>query len=222
MFKKTNGIRILKRNIILIGPPGSGKGTQSEMFSKNGYHVISTGDLLRDQVRLKTKLGLNIKKIMADGKLVSDEIIMDLICIELNKSIKFKGIIFDGFPRNINQARKLKKIIKINFVIDIDTPIDLIMKRIEGRYLCSNCGKSYNKYFNKPEMQGICDVCKGQNFEKRIDDNSRTINNRIKQHIKDSKNIIKFYKKDNIYFKVDGSKTSDITHQEINLIIKKN
>ena len=130
MLKKVQGTRVLKKNIILIGPPGSGKGTQAEIFKSDGYKIISTGDLLRNQVRLKTKLGLKINRIMAKGKLISDKIIIKLIKREISTSKNFKGIIFDGFPRNINQAKELKKLFQIDFVIDIVTN-DLIMKDLQ-------------------------------------------------------------------------------------------
>ena len=141
-----------KFNLLFFGPPGSGKGTEIQKLQEyGGYTKLSTGDMLRNEVDSGSRLGIRLKKIMDIGGLVSDNLVIKLIEIHLHK--QKKGIIFDGFPRTLKQAKALTKLLKknnirLNGVIILDTPDDLIIKRITGRYICVNCGASYNKYGN--------------------------------------------------------------------------
>lgn len=201
-----------KFNIILLGAPGSGKGTQIDFLIKEGYTNISISDLLR-------KTGdKNIKKIMDKGGLVSDKIILKLIQQELSNFDFKKGFVFDGFPRTINQAKKLNQ--KIDAVIEINTSINEIIDRLSGRYICSNCGTTYNKNYNNPKKKGVCDICGNTKFKTRSDDNPKIIKKRLKTYQKESKNIIKYYKNKGIYFQVDGDVEASITNQQINKILK--
>lgn len=201
-----------KFNLMLLGAPGSGKGTQIDFLIKEGYTKISTSDLLR-----KTE-DKNIKKIMDKGSLVPDKIVLKLIEQELSNFDFKEGFVFDGFPRTLNQAKKLKQ--KIDAVIEIDISINEIIKRLSGRYICSNCGTTYNKNFNNPKKKGVCDVCGSTKFKTRSDDNPNIIKKRLKTYQKESKNIIKYYKNKGIYFQVDGNVDASITNKQIKRIFK--
>ena len=149
-------------NIILFGPPGAGKGTQADNVAKKfNLEKISTGDLLRIEIKNNTQLGAKIKSTIDQGKFVSDEIINELILQILNnKKEFFDKLIFDGYPRNINQAKKLNLMLKqsnqkISFVLNLNVKKDIIIKRISGRVVCSNCGLTFNKYFNTPLNTGV-------------------------------------------------------------------
>ena len=199
-----------KKNLIFIGAPGSGKGTEIQKLQKEGYKKISMGDLLRNEVKSKSKLGKQLKKIMDQGKLVSDKLIYNLIDQELNKLESKNGFILDGFPRNLNQAKKLDKILKennlkIDAVIEIVTPDEVIIKRISGRYICSNCGATYNKNGKSPKEKGICDICGGTKFQRRSDDTKESIKKRLKIYYKESSDIIEYYKNQNKYYRVSGN-----------------
>ena len=215
-----------KFNLIFMGAPGSGKGTEIQILQKEGYIKISTGDLLRNEVNSGSKLGNQLKKIMDQGKLVSDKLVFDLIENELNKLESKKGFILDGFPRTLNQAKKLDKILNknklnIDAVIEIFTPDELIIKRISGRYICAKCGASYNKNGNQPKKDGICDVCGGKEFKTRSDDNKETVKKRLETYHKEASDIIKYYKKQNKFHQVSGaSGEALITHEQVKNYLK--
>ena len=191
------------KNIIFIAPPAAGKGTQSDMLKNTyGYIHISTGDLLRAEIATGSALGLEVKSIIDKGNLVSDELIIDIINSKLTE-IKGKPFILDGFPRTLNQAKVLDKIIDDNYeVIYLELSKEEAIKRIEGRLTCS-CGKSYNLNDEalKPKQEGICDNC-GKKLVKRDDDNEETVRGRLKIYHDNSKEIIKYYEDKNILFTV--------------------
>jgi len=199
----------LKNNIILLGPPGSGKGTQANIFLNEEYKIISTGDILREKVKSGSKLGLTIKKVMSDGKLVSDNLIMELIKEKLNKFNNLNGIVFDGFPRTLHQAKQLDKLIKIDLVVELDITDKDAIERLKNRYICANCGASYNI------KKGLCNICGKNKFEKRDDDNIKIIKKRIKEYKKESKSLINYYKDKGLYFKINSSNKYTI-NKEIN------
>ena len=183
-------------NFIFIGAPGSGKGTTIQKLQTMGYTKISTGDLLREYSEKKSELGRKIKKLMSEGKLIDDDIVFSLLSSELSKS-KNK-IIFDGFPRNINQAKKLDNLlkkfkIKIDYVIEIYTPYDLILKRISDRYMCKKCGATYNKSGNSPIQPGICDVCGSKEFIIRDDDKPEIVKKRLETYDENIKPIKEYH-----------------------------
>lgn len=202
-------------NIIFIAPPAAGKGTQSYYFEKNcGYKRISTGDLVRKEIANKTALGADIENIISKGELVSDEIINTLLINELKK-IDGEKFILDGYPRTINQAINLEKMIDTNNVVIIylDIDLDTAMKRSLGRMICSNCGASYNKYFPSamPKENDICDECHGKLIV-RTDDNEETFKKRFDTFMKETKPIIDYYQGKNKLFKVDALlDTNDIS-----------
>ena len=206
-------------NLIFIGPPGGGKGTEIQLLQQKKYYKISTGDLLRNEVAKETTFGKSIKKDMDSGKLIKDTIVSKLITQELTKHKH--GLIFDGYPRNLKQAKKLDKLLadhklKIDAVIHLDTPDDLIIKRITGRYICTQCGATYNKHGVQPKKAGVCDVCKGTGFKIRPDDKLDIVKKRLDDYHKEESELLGYYTKKEIVHKIDGS-TGDqnITHKQV-------
>ena len=210
-------------NIILFGPPGAGKGTQADNIVKNfGLHKISTGDLLRNEIEKKTDLGIKIKFEMEQGLLVSDDIVSDLIIKILSNKKSFEGLIFDGYPRNLNQAKSLDVLIKkhnkkISCVLSLDVDNETIKKRILGRIICTNCGLTFNKYFNPPKDD--THNCGLSYLKSRSDDSKNTINNRIEIYINNTLPILDYYEDQKILHKIDATGVIDKIYDEIRGII---
>lgn len=206
--------------IILLGPPGSGKGTQARfIIEKYGISGISTGDILRDEVKNKTELGLKAKEYMDAGKLVPDDLVIKMVEERLNK----EGSVLDGFPRTLSQAKSLDKILdrindRIDYVIYIDISEEEIIKRMSGRRICKDCGSVYHLLFNPPKVDGKCDLCEGELYQ-RDDDKEETIRKRLKVYEKDTKPLIKYYKDKGILRRVDGSKDIEEVKNTIEDII---
>lgn len=192
------------RNIIFIAPPAAGKGTQSKLLvDKYNYEHLSTGDLLREASSSGTEMGKDIKSIMDSGKLVSDDIIVNLIKEKLT-SLDGKPFILDGFPRNLNQAKALEKIIDNNYeVIYLDLAEEEALKRVLGRLTCA-CGKSYNSMIEalKPKTDGVCDSC-SRPLGKRDDDNHDAYVVRYRSFVDNTKPLIDYYDKKKILHKID-------------------
>ncbi len=186
--------------IIIMGAPGSGKGTQSKIL-KDLYNIahISTGDILRSEVELKTKLGIEIKNLLDQGSLVDDDIMNNLIKQRILKDDCSNGFILDGYPRTLNQAKLLDDIFS-NFkfldykVIEIDISDEIIVHRILGRYSCSDCNSIYNDYFLPTKETGICDKCGGKNLNRRTDDKLDTVKSRLKTYHEQSVPVLSYYK----------------------------
>jgi adenylate kinase len=193
--------------IIMLGAPGSGKGTLAKELSKQYNLVhISTGDIFRENIKNETELGKKANMYMSEGKLVPDDLTIDLVKNRLEQEDVKNGAILDGFPRTTHQAEELEKFIKNNNPIDtvailLDIPDEDLVKRVVNRVICSNkeCGAIYNTEFRKPKVEGICDVC-GSKLIRRADDNEETVRDRLKVYHDNSKEIIEYYEGENVLF----------------------
>lgn len=206
-------------NIVILGPPGSGKGTYSDGVSKKfGIPHISTGDLVREAIKSGSELGKRIESYYNKGLLVPDEIIIQLLKDRLSKDDCKKGFILDGFPRNINQAKFLDEIVRVDLVIYIDVPDEIIINRLSTRRICKNCGAIYNLRTMPPKRPGICDRCGGELYQ-RDDDKPETIKERLKVYREHTAPLIEYYRERGILkeFKVE----KEISPQEgIDSVIK--
>ena len=204
-------------NIVLIGAPASGKGTQAKILASefNLLH-ISTGALLRKILNEDTPLAKDIKKYVQSGKLVPDEIVLSVLKDYLSKTDTKNGVLLDGFPRTINQAELLDGFLQIDFAFEIDISLKTAIDRSSDRYICSGCGAGYimSKY-----GKWICDKCGGQ-IVKRTDDTTETVKTRYNDYLAVQKVIINHYKKSNKYFHIDGEKSSEEVFSEICGVIK--
>lgn len=193
--------------IIMLGAPGSGKGTLAKELSKEYSLVhISTGDIFRENIKNETELGKKANEYISKGQLVPDELTIDLVKNRLSQDDVKNGAILDGFPRTAHQAEELEKFIKNNNQMDtvavlLDIPDEDLVKRVVNRVICSNksCGAIYNTEFRKPKVDGICDIC-GSKLEKRADDNEKTVRDRLNVYHNNSKEIIEYYNKENVLY----------------------
>lgn len=211
-------------NIMLFGAPGAGKGTQAKfLIEKYGIPQISTGDILRAAIKEGTPMGLEAKKVMDEGKLVSDAIIVGIIKDRLAQEDCKKGFILDGFPRTIAQAEALESLmnemgIKLDKVISLNVPDELIVGRVTGRQVCSACGASYHIKFNPSRVAGKCNYCNGD-LMTRKDDNEETVTKRLKEYHTQTAPLFDFYKKRELLVEIDGTKDVDAITQEIFAIL---
>ena len=210
-------------NIILFGPPGAGKGTQADKIVRNfDLYKVSTGDLLREEIKNNTDLGNKIKSIIDKGLLVSDNIINDLIIKILSDKKLYNRLIFDGYPRNLEQVINLDSCIKrykqkISCVLSLNVEKEFIIKRILGRQICTNCGLIFNEYF-KPATS-INHSCDPKFLKKRSDDNEETIINRFETYLNTTLPILNFYKEQNLLHHINGMSEIDQIFDEIRYII---
>lgn len=198
--------------IILIGPPGAGKGTQAEAI-KGKFTVahISTGDMLRENVRNQTELGKKAKEFMDAGKLVTDDIIIDMMKTRLDQPDAKEGFLLDGFPRTVPQAEALSKLLdelsmKLDAVVLLDVPDDVVVQRLTSRRVCPSCGAIYNVIANPPAKEGVCDKC-GGNVIQRDDDKEAVIRNRLKVYHDQTSPLVDYYSGKGLLHKIDA--TSD-------------
>ena len=207
-------------NIVIFGAPGSGKGTQSErIVEKFGINHISTGDVLRAEIKNGTELGKTAKGYIDNGQLIPDELMIDILASVFDSFEDSKGVIFDGFPRTIIQARKLADIcsmfnFKIDAVINLDIPEDVLVKRLSGRRTCADCGKSYHIVYNPPKKEGVCDVCGGELIQ-RSDESEEAVQVRIDTYNKQTKPLIDYYTMLGELTNVDGNQSMDEVAEEI-------
>ena len=211
-------------NIVIFGPPGAGKGTQSKFIVKKfNLFQLSTGELLRKEIINKTQLGLNISSTMNSGNLVSDKIVSDLIETYISNKDFNDRLIFDGYPRNISQAENLNSLLnkfnkKIDLVLKLSVPIDIIKKRITGRSICSICGKIYNEFFNPAPINANC--CSSKYLQKRSDDTLDIAISRYENYEKNIKPVTDFYKETKLLKVVNGETSIMAITKEISGLIE--
>ncbi len=203
-------------NIILLGPPGAGKGTQAQrLVERHGLRQLSTGDMLRAAVKAGTPVGLQAKAVMDAGELVSDEIVSALIGDELDAMPAGQGAIFDGYPRTAAQAASLDAILagrgrNLDRVVELEVNEDALVERITGRFTCAACGKGYHDRFERPRVAGTCDRCGSTEFKRRPDDNEATVRTRMAEYRAKTAPILPLYEARGIVSRIDGM--ADIDH----------
>ncbi|MCG2151706.1 adenylate kinase [Staphylococcus epidermidis] len=207
-------------NIILMGLPGAGKGTQaSEIVKKFPIPHISTGDMFRKAIKDETDLGKEAKSYMDRGELVPDEVTVGIVKERISEDDAKKRFLLDGFPRTIDQAESLSQIMseldrEIDAVINIEVPEEELMNRLTGRRICEKCGTTYHLVFNPPKVDGICDIDGGKLYQ-REDDNPETVSNRLSVNVKQSKPILEYYNNKGVLKNIDGSKDIDEVTKDV-------
>ena len=210
-------------NLILLGPPGAGKGTQAKFIAKKfNLYQLSTGDLLRDEIKNKTEIGKKIDHIIAHGDFVVDEIVNQLLKTVIKNSSNRNNIIFDGYPRNISQAENLEIILNednqsINFIFFLKATREIIEKRILGRITCEKCNTTFNKYLDKDEIEKH--KCGNNYLKKREDDNEKIIITRYDEYIEKTKPVLDFYSSRNYFHEIDGSQKIEAITGKIEQIL---
>ena len=206
-------------DIILLGPPGAGKGTQAQrLVQHHGMLQLSTGDMLRETRKADTELGRKVADIMDSGALVSDDIVSAMIDAKLEDMGPEIGAIFDGYPRTAAQAGQLDEILarhgrKLDHVIELEVNEDALVERITGRYTCANCGEGYHDAFKQPETDGVCDKCGSTEFKRRADDTEETVRHRMQVYRSETAPILPGYESRDIVSRVDGmGAIDDVTH----------
>jgi adenylate kinase len=208
-------------NLILLGAPGAGKGTQAKRIAQEfGIVQLSTGDMLRAEASSGTAIGKQADEIMRAGRLVPDEMIIELIDKRLDHEDCRGGFILDGFPRTLPQATALdamlaRKRLKLDKVISIEVDDEAMVERISGRYTCARCGEGYHDRFKQPKVDGVCDVCGSTEFVRRADDNAETVRQRLKAYHSQTKPIIAYYDERGLIRRVDGMRPIDEVTAEI-------
>lgn len=204
--------------LMIMGPPGAGKGTQAERLVKDlNITHISTGDMFRAAIKEGTEMGKKAKEYMDKGQLVPDEVVVGMVKDRLSQPDCEKGFLLDGFPRTLAQAEALSTTIdemgiKLDGVINIDVPRERLMARLTGRRVCKGCGASYHVMFNAPKAEGVCDSCGGELYQ-RSDDNEATVSNRLDVYESQTQPLIDYYKAKSLLLNINGD-------QDINLVLK--
>ncbi len=212
-------------NLILLGPPGAGKGTQaSRLVKERGMVQLSTGDMLRAAVAAGTPVGLAAKAVMESGGLVSDEIVSGILSERLDQPDARAGFILDGYPRTDVQADSLdsmlaKKGLALDHVIELVVNEDALVERITGRFTCGSCGEGYHDHFKQPKVEGVCDVCGASAFKRRADDNESTVRQRMDEYRAKTAPIIPHYEGRGIVVRVDGMASMDDVAAAIDAVL---
>lgn len=207
--------------IILLGPPGAGKGTQAQRLEReHGLKQLSTGDMLRSAAKSGTDVGLRAKEVMDRGELVSDDIVVQIIAEALTRDEKVNGYILDGFPRTVAQAGALDAMLeqrgtKLNAVVEIVVPEDVLVERISGRFTCAGCGATYHDKFHLPKKDCVCDECGGTEFLRRDDDRPDAVRQRLKVYKAQTEPLLPYYRERGILIRIDGNRPMDEVAAEI-------
>ena len=210
--------------MVLLGPPGAGKGTQAVMLAeKKGFLHLSTGDILRENVKRDTDIGKKAKAFMEKGELVPDDIVIEMMLDTIKNAKAKKDFILDGFPRTVYQAKKLdaelhKLKLAIDMVVYFKTSVETVILRLTGRRLCSKCGANYHIVNMPPKKQGVCDKC-GSELYQRKDDNEETIKKRLEVYNSQTKELIDYYKAQGILEEVSGNLEAGVVYSELTEIL---
>lgn len=214
-------------NLILLGPPGAGKGTQAKILEdKRGLKQLSTGDMLRAAIAAGTDIGLKAKAIMDRGDLVSDDVILGIVGERMSRPDVVKGVVFDGFPRTPAQAAALDKMLaslkqKLHAVIEMKADDEELVARISGRFTCKACGKGYNDTYAPTKIAGTCDSCGGHEFVRRPDDNEKTVRDRLTVYNKQTAPLVDYYRETGKLHVVDGMAEINAVTAEIGAVLDK-
>ncbi|MEK4027316.1 MULTISPECIES: adenylate kinase [Bacillaceae] len=212
-------------NLVLMGLPGAGKGTQAErIVEKYGIPHISTGDMFRAAMKEGTELGLKAKSFMDQGALVPDEVTIGIVRERLSKLDCQDGFLLDGFPRTVAQAEALEGILealgkKIDYVINVDVDKEILMARLTGRRICKSCGATYHLVFNPPAVEGKCDRCGGELYQ-RADDNEETVQNRLDVNLKQTEPLLDFYRQKGYLKDINGQQEIGKVFEDIDQLLK--
>lgn len=214
-------------NLVLLGPPGCGKGTQAKRLQDSlGVVQLSTGEMLRSEVAAASEIGRQADAVMKAGQLVPDEIIIGIMDHRIDKPDTGPGFILDGFPRTVPQAEALEKMLtaknlKLDIVVSIEVDDEAMIERISGRFSCAKCGAGYHDSFQRPKVDGVCDACGSTEFIRRKDDNAETVRERLKAYHAQTKPIIAFYDERGLVRRVDGMGAIDDVTERMKFVIDK-
>lgn len=212
-------------NLILLGPPGAGKGTQAKMLTDRfGIPQISTGDILRSAVKEGTPMGVKAKAFMDAGALVPDEVVVGIVRERLQKADCVQGFILDGFPRTVAQADALKGTLRdlgkdLDAVISLEVDVNALVERLTGRRTCRQCGRGYHVKFDPPKTVGKCDACSGELYQ-RDDDREETIRKRLEVYREQTSPLVTYYKQDGLLTSIDGMEEIDIVQKQILKVLR--
>ena len=215
----------MSMNLVLMGLPGAGKGTQAQ-YIVNDFNIphISTGDIFRAAMKNETPMGLQAKQFIDKGELVPDEVTNGIVKERLAQDDVKDGFMLDGFPRNLAQAEALNQMLdadgkNLDAVINIHVDPEVLVDRLSGRFICRNCGATYHKLYNQPKVEGTCDVCGSHEFYQRDDDKPATVKNRLAVNIKLNTPLIDFYEKQGCLYQINGEQDIDKVYQAIKEVL---
>ncbi|MBM6954874.1 adenylate kinase [Limosilactobacillus coleohominis] len=216
----------MSMNLVLMGLPGAGKGTQAQKIVKDfDIPHISTGDIFRAAMKNGTPMGIEAKKYIDKGELVPDEVTNGIVKERLAQDDTKNGFMLDGFPRNLAQANALNEMLaedgrKLDAVVNIHVEPSVLVDRLSGRFICKNCGATYHKLYNQPKVEGTCDVCGHHEFFQRDDDKPATVKNRLDVNIKLNTPLVDFYERQGVLHQINGEQDIDKVYQDVKAVLE--